>query len=98
MAHFDVHRLADGTRVVDCQSDMHAYLTTRLVVPLATAEDGPAPINRLNPQLTVGEERLVFYADLASAMPVRELGPVIASVADQEYVVFGALDMLLNGI
>ncbi|MDE0880405.1 MAG: hypothetical protein OSB00_17370 [Sphingomonas bacterium] len=34
---------------------------------------------------------------LAAAVPVTALGPVVASLVDQEYVIGAALDMLISG-
>ena len=98
MARLDVYRLPDGHVVADCQADILSHLGTRLVVPLMPAGQGPTPLTRLNPTVTIGGGQLVFYADLAAAVPVRELGEPIGSLADQDYTVLAALDMLITGI
>jgi toxin CcdB len=98
MARFDVYRSRDGGSVLlDCQSDYLAHLATRFVVPLMAEERLAVPIRKLNPVLVVLDERLVMYTQLASAIPVRELGSRVASLADEHDRIVGALDFLLGG-
>ena len=56
MARFDVHRLRDGSLVVDCQAEFLEDIGTRLVVPLLPRGGGPAPNARINPGFTFNGE------------------------------------------
>ena len=97
MARFDVHRLGDATLVVNCQSDLLDGLNTRAVVPLLPRDLVTKPIGRLNPEIEVDGEHLVMATQFIAAVPVRELGPKIASLQDRDAEVSAALDMLFIG-
>jgi toxin CcdB len=98
MAQFDVFRLPDGELVVDCQTDLLFGLGTRLVVPLQAMEEGGQISTRLNPIFVVAGKRLVFKAHLAAAVNIRLLRQPMASLAEQEYIIKAALDVLISGI
>lgn len=99
MAQFDVHRLGTGKGlVIDCQSDLHRDLPTRLVVPLIGAEDLSASHPRLAPRFTIGGESLVMATQFAATLPLRNLGEVVEKLGDQSHLVFGAIDALVTGV
>lgn len=95
MARFDVYRGA-GTYLLNCQADFLDYLDTRFVVPLVPGPDTPRA-DRLNPIFTVEGETVVMATQLASAVPARELGRRISSLADEHARIISALDMLISG-
>jgi toxin CcdB len=98
MARLDVHRQPDGTLVLDCQADILSGLNTRLVVPLLPPEDAPGvAADRLNPTFEIGSDTVVMFTQFASAIPVRELGAPVASLAEEHSTIMNALDMLLTG-
>jgi toxin CcdB len=97
MAQFDVHRIGDGAFVLDCQADSLSHLTTRVVAPLMPRADVPPATSRLHPVLQFDGEAFVLATHLLTAIPVRELGPAIASLADERYTVVAALDMVITG-
>ena len=97
MAQFDVHRLGDGL-VVDCQSSLLDRLETRFVAPLVSIANAPKVAQRLNPSFTIEGEEYVMLTQAAAAVRRRELGPVLASLADCSFEITGALDVLLSGI
>ncbi|RYY27958.1 MAG: plasmid maintenance protein CcdB [Sphingomonadales bacterium] len=97
MAKYDVHRASDGAMLLDCQSDMLTHLSTRLVVPLVSPGDGIQIDNRLTPLLDVAGSEMLMLTHLASAVPANALGRPVATVANQEYVVSNALDVLITG-
>ena len=97
MARYSVYRLRSGTRVVDCQADLLAHLKSRFVVPLLHPDQLPEAIVRLNPLLEFKSERLLLATHLAVSIPVREIAKELGSLADQEFVISNALDMLLSG-
>lgn len=96
MAQFDVHRLADGGLVVDCQHCRFSDIGTRFVVPLMPADYAPPQNERLNPLVTVHGETLHFVAQLAQAIRTRELKGRVASIAEQRDNIVRAFDTLLG--
>jgi len=84
--------------LLDCQADVLGQLTTRFVVPLVPATEAPRPIARLNPQFSIGGVSHVMLTQVAAAVAAAEPGETLCSLADQEYVVGTALDMLLSGV
>lgn len=97
MARYDVHALGGGGLVLDCQADLLSDLNTRFVVPLLAETEAPRPAARLNPVFEIGEGRYVMVTQYAAAIPVGELGPRIASLADRQWDIANALDMLISG-
>ena len=99
MAQFDVHQLTTGKRlVVDCQADLLGHLDSRLVVPLVRRSQAPAPAQRLNPVFNVAGHDYVMLTQSAAAVPVRELGKVVTSLADHSFEITDAIDVLLSGV
>ena len=98
MARFDVYRSKDeGVRfLLDCQADVLGDFDTRFVVPLYRTE-GARAASRLHPVFDVGDERVLMVTQLASAVPLRSLGPKVASLADKQPAIIDALDMLIAG-
>jgi toxin CcdB len=98
MARFDAHENPDGPGyLLDCQADILADLSTRLVVPLLPREHAPTPSRRLNPCLIVEGNEVVMMTHFASAIPTRALGSVVQSLVDDDRVIMNAFDMLLTG-
>lgn len=99
MAQFDVHANASGAGfLLDCQADLLSSLNTRLVVPLLPAEEAPTPGGRLNPSFDVQGKPYVMVTQYAGAVELRELGSIVASLADRDREIVGALDVLITGI
>ena len=100
MARLDVHARYDGGTgyLLDVQAELLSRLNTRLVVPLLPEDQAPLPAARLNPVFDLIEIRLVMVTQFAAAIPVRELGPVIASFVGRHEDVAAALDMLITGV
>ena len=98
MARFDVYRSGE-TWMLDVQADSLPYLKTRLVVPLYPADRAPKPlIAVLNPAFRFGDGELAMLTQYAAAVPERELGGAVGSLAVEDYAIGRALDMLLTGI
>ncbi|HWK35727.1 CcdB family protein, partial [Sphingomonas sp.] len=70
--------------------------TTRFVVPLLDVSDTVLSVERLNPSFEIAGVRLVMATQLAAAVPVRELGVKVTTVADQDYRIIDALDVLIG--
>jgi toxin CcdB len=85
MARFDIHRPRDGGAeyLLDVQSDLLDHLRTRVVVPLLSPASVPLDLRDLHPRLVVEGTELLAATQLLSAVRRQELGPVVASVADQ---------------
>ena len=99
MARHDVFRArSDGSYLLDCQADILSGLTTRFCVPLMHPDEAPVAGKRLNPffRLEDGEE-VVMVTQFAAAVPVRELGSKVHSLADEHQLISSALDMLTTG-
>ena len=97
MAKYDVHRLEDGTLVIDCQSDHIRLFDTRLVIPLLPVGKNSAPVNRLEPLLTIGDDRLILTTHLLAAVFKSDLGRPVDHLAQQADAIGTALDMLIYG-
>ncbi len=97
MAQFDVHRVARNRLVVDCQAGLLSHLGTRFVIPLVA--QGMLPLVRhLNFTVQIdGEDRLVA-TQIAFAMPLRDLGPVVTSLTHRSHDLSRAIDTLLTGV
>lgn len=97
MAQFDVYRLSRDRLAIDCQADLLNYLASRFVVPLVFL-DKATPAKRLNPVFRIQGQDYVMLTEAAAAVPVRELGEVVASLADRSFEITGALDVLISGV
>ncbi len=95
MARFEVFRSRGPGYLLDCQSDYLSHFKTRFVVPLLPAE-GAVAANRLHPIFDVEGESVVMVTQLASAIPLSELGQKVLSLADQQGSIMNALDMLIS--
>ena len=84
--------------LLDCQADLLAHLNSRFVVPLLPQADAPKPAKRLNPLFEIDGQPFVMLTQFAAAVHVRELGPVVTSLATDDTAIINALDMLLTGI
>jgi toxin CcdB len=101
MSQFDVFRNSRSAKyplVLDVQADVHANLTSRLVVPLVPRGRAPAqPLTRLTPMLSVRGEEYVLMVPLLASVPRASLGDLVASLAAQRATLIAALDLLITG-
>lgn len=97
MPQFDVYRLADGL-VVNCQSDLLEEIDSRFVVPLVPLTEAPKVAARLNPVFEVNGKDYVMLTQAAAAVRRRELGAVVAFLAQHSFEITGALDVLISGV
>ena len=98
MACFDVYRGVGGADLLlDCQSDLLRDLNTRFVVPLQLPENAPQPARRLNPVFEVEGKGYIMVTQFAAAIPLRECGSFVASLATKDTAVTNAVDMLISG-
>ncbi len=83
--------------LLDVQSDLLSGLSTRVVVPLVTADTMGTAINNLNPQFMVkGAVVFMSTAELAG-VPRRVLGKMVGSLIDRRDEIIAALDFLITG-
>jgi toxin CcdB len=98
MAKFDVYPIPGASGyLLDCQADLLSQLNTRLVVPLLPLDQAPTSATRLNPCFDINGEAFAMVTQFAAAVPVAELQAPIASLADHDYAISNALDMLITG-
>jgi toxin CcdB len=100
MPQFDVFRTRSAAiypLVVDIQADIHAKLSTRIVVPLVARARYTQPATRLTPIMTVHGDDYVFLVPLMAAIPNASLGEVVGSLAAQRATLIAALDLLITG-
>ncbi len=98
MARFDVFRNRNGGGyLLDVQNDILDHLNVRVVVPLMAPAAAPKPAHRLNPVFEVEGLRHLMVTQYISAIPVAELGPLVATLRVQDNTITEALDMLFQG-
>ncbi len=97
MARFDVYQTKANELLVDCQADLLYHLDSRFVVPLIRPGTGLYSVSRLNPTFSIDGVELIFFTQYATTIPARDLDKKIASLAEHECQIAGALDMLLIG-
>lgn len=98
MAQFDVCTLPDGEWVVVVQADVVALIETTVIVPLLPRDQQPASVRRLHPRFDIEGEECILATHLVSAVRRRALSAPFASLAEHEYEIKGALDLLISGI
>jgi toxin CcdB len=100
MAQFDVRRnpsrrtARDIPYLVEVQSNSLSHSRRRVVVPLVPAAALGARDRTLNPEFTIGGERLVLLPLDITAVPDVALGEVVNSLVDQSDAIVNALDLL----
>ena len=100
MAQFDVLRTKAGSvypLVLDIQSDVHAKLVTRVVVPMAARARYAHPVTRLTPTLNVRGGDYVLLFPLVAAVPSSSLGEIVESLVAHRAILISALDLLITG-
>jgi toxin CcdB len=105
MTQFAVYRnrnpdtKAEYPLLLDVQTDLLDELATRVVIPLTRAAGlVRRPIGNLMPVIVIaGEEYVAVTQDLAGTHR-SDLGPRVASVADQRDKIVAALDFLISGV
>jgi len=96
VARFDVFRTAGAEYLLDCQADALSHFKTRFVVPLLAPKDAVAA-SRLQPVFEVEGRRMIMVTQLASAVPLSEIGAKVTSLSEEQTVILNALDMLISG-
>lgn len=85
--------------LIDVQSNLLRDLSTRVVVPLIKhAAFGKRPIRNLTPIVELEGQKFVMLVPQLAGIAASDLGPAIATVAQQRDEVVAALDFLVTGI
>lgn len=99
MARFDIFRRAQGAPgyLLQVQNDFLDALETRVVAPLLPPAAVPVPIRDLHPRFEIEGEHFLMATQLLGAIPRRELGRNVGSLAEHREEITRALDTLLTG-
>lgn len=103
MKQFDLYRNTNPRTceviplLLDVQSDLLVSLNTRMVIPLGRPQ-GLAGINRLLPEVTVDDQRLLLLTPQMAGISRRELGEPVGSLAHLHRDIVAAIDLLISGI
>lgn len=98
MARYDLHAAPVGAGWwLDVQADLLDRLNTRVVVPLIPEGQAPTPARRLNPVFEIEGQRAVMVTQWLSAVPVRDMGRRVGTLADKADEIGAALDMVFVG-
>jgi hypothetical protein len=97
MAKFDVYPAPNGDFWLDCQANTLRGLNTRFVVPLRVESDHVGGDERLNPVFEIDGKRLVMLTHFAAAVSAHLLRSPSLSLAEHDYEIGRALDMLISG-
>ena len=104
MAQLDVHRsliappAENVPYLLDVQSDVLEVFNVRVVVPLFRATGFARPIRRLNPGFCIEGASVIMASQFIAGTSVRNLGEVVATLADRRDDIIGAIDMLITGV
>lgn len=97
MRQFDIVRLKGGQLGVVLQADLLDDRETRVVGPLFPVSlIKPTP--RLHPIFRVGRRSYLLATEKLTAILQRDIDSVLGSVADREYEIRRALDLVFAGI
>jgi toxin CcdB len=98
MARYDVFDgAAEGSYLLDLQTDLIDHLSTRVVVPLLPSPSAPPPVKKLNPVFEIGGRKFVMATQLIATVPTGELGESRLSLIKHQDQIADALDMLFQG-
>ncbi|MDZ4762388.1 MAG: CcdB family protein [Alphaproteobacteria bacterium] len=99
MARYDICELKKKGAyrlVVMLQADVLDSLPTRLIAPLVPASSGQKA-TRLNPEFDVADKRMLMLTEQMVSVPSIVIGRVVGNVAEHDFEIGLALDMLLKG-
>jgi toxin CcdB len=97
MARYDVHASSDGYFYVEIQASSLEHLNTRVVIPLMPLDVAPVPARHLNPIFHINGQTLALVTQYLGTARVSTLGPVVASLANEQDRISAALDRLFYG-
>ncbi|HYD68475.1 CcdB family protein [Azospirillum sp.] len=80
------------------QGNHVAVRSSRVVVPLVRQVEAGPPIRDLMPVVEVDGEALVAMTPQIAGVPVSDIGPVVANVADAHHAIRRAIDVLTGDL
>lgn len=84
--------------VVVLQADVARSGLERAVAPVAPRAAFPVVAGRLTPILTIDTDEFVLLVPSVTALPIRDLGRAIASLANRRDDILAAIDYLFFGV
>lgn len=96
MAQFHVYDIGQDFLVLDLQSDW-LEVGTREVAPLYRSHTAPRPIGNLTPEFDINGTPHTLLTAKMTAISEHSLHTPIASLAEQDYDIRKALDMVFSG-
>ncbi|MCC2980596.1 CcdB family protein [Sphingomonas sp. IC4-52] len=96
MAMFDLYRLSDGALAADFQAKFFSDIGTRFVIPLLPRGTGAPPSPRINPEVDVNGETLVFATLLAGTIRTAELRRRVTTLFRDHLLITGAVDVVIG--
>lgn len=101
MRQFDVCRLKGGNNrarfIVILQADLLDDVETRVVAPLSPLSEFAGP-TKLRPLFEIEGKSYCLVIDRLSVLRRTDIGAVIASVADRQWDIRRALDLVFVGV
>jgi hypothetical protein len=79
------------------QDDTLSHLSTRVIAPLIPIPKG-LEVERVTPAVFIDSVRYMVAMHLLTTIPVRNLGTLVASLADQERELKNAIDAVFFGV
>ena len=97
MRQFDVVTLSDGTHALILQADLLDQFSWRVAAPLVRANEFQ-PTPKLHVAIRIGRTDYIAVIDKMAAIHTRTMKRVVASVADREWDIRRALDLVFVGV
>lgn len=103
MAQFDIYiNPNDRTRdrypfLLDVQNDLFEQFDTRLEIPLASKQDIPKPLDRLNPVFKIAGRECVLSTPEMAGVANKHLGDNVGTLALHRTEILDAMDFLISG-
>jgi len=100
VARFDLFRRprSQPGYLLQLQGDLLDALDTRVVAPLLPPASVPLPMRDLHPCFDIEGESYLLATQLLGAIPKRELGQPVGSLAQQQDEITRALGVLMTGL
>lgn len=84
--------------LLDIQANLLDALQTRIVVPLTKLTANKKALQGATPVVVIDGEQYLLMTPQLAGVAARELGPLVASIADQRDIITAALDFVFFGI
>jgi len=88
---------ADGTLLLDVQSNLLAHLYTRVCIPLIPLSQNPGSAKQLNPIFEIAGDKYVLKTEFISAVPASILRRKVENLGGAHDELMLAIDFLFLG-